>query len=223
MVLTWEPNAPIPGRFDAGTFPEDEREYVANLETLLFSLYRYILSFTAAIELLKFSEEQGKKEREESKGTGFRPSKPYFEWSFIAVRDAAHTIYQFADVIESIQSTRRMIPTLNALVKNDKMRTATRYFNANFGQFNDVRNAIAHEAELGGTVELSKRNFAPVGSVELEGVKILTSKSIDTDGKFSTSINGVVVSYELSRKTLQSLIQTQTGIYQAFDDAYQQS
>jgi hypothetical protein len=223
MVRTWEPNARMPGRFDTATFPVDEREHIAKLEALLFSLHRYIISFAASIELLKFSEEQAKKEADESRGHGFRPSKPYFEWSFIAVRHAAHTIYQFAAVIENIQSTRRMIPTLNALIKNDQMRTAIRYFNANFGQFNDVRNAIAHEAKLGGTIEQSKRNFAPVGSVELEGVKILTSKSIDADGKFSTSINGIVVSHDLSQKTLQSLILTQTGIYEAFADAYRRS
>jgi hypothetical protein len=139
----------------------------------------------------------------------------------MAARDGAMTVYHFSGVIDAIKKSQKNTPTLRALVDGKRIRAAGRQFKVHFPQFEQIRHAIAHDAEFAATPELKRKHRSPEDKITLEGHELTIGDSFDAETvKFCTSIDGHRVSYELSRASLNNLIAVQREVYGAFNKAF---
>jgi hypothetical protein len=214
----WVTPAIFPPRFDLREFPEGERDSVEHIQGLLGRLFGYVNSFDAAIRLAQRSAQEMSQLRDQNPDGGYRMPEPLHEYQFVAARDGAMTIYHFACVIDGIRQSRRNAPTLSAMIDDQRIKIAGRLFNTYFPDFERVRHAVAHAAELMATPESTARNISAQNTITSHGHELSIGDLLDEqNGKFTTTIEGCRVSYQLSRDALNKLVRIQGYIYSAFE------
>jgi hypothetical protein len=214
----YDPKLDFPPKIQVESFPSGERETIAHVTGLLSLLWQYLITFESAIELYEFCSVQRYKEKKANPDGGYQPKHMYHEWQFMAVRDGALTLYHFAKAVEGIRRSQAGAPMFRGYVDHAIVRSAVRQFLEAFPSAQKMRHAVAHDAELMATLADSTKNFAQVDEVELDGFKIPITRSI-IDGKFSTSIDGEVISYELTDAALDKLNSVKREIFRAFQNA----
>jgi hypothetical protein len=143
------------------------------------------------------------------------------EWKVLAARDGAMTIYHFGKAMEGIRSSLNETPTTKAKVDHGVLREATKKFNKLFPLYEDIRHAIAHSAELTRTTRAHKKNAFSGSfrdkSVFLEDVTGVMLTIID-DTSFKTTFEGAVISYSVTKATLQSLHEVRRDFWRGFQN-----
>ncbi|MDX0478743.1 hypothetical protein GOC75_12265 [Sinorhizobium medicae] len=177
------------------TYPESERIYISHIEGELMSLGRYVGDFGSAVSLFNFCNQFG--------------LDVTSRWQFVAARDGAMSIYHVAKAIEGIRACFRDCPTYKEAVDHSKLREAAKELHVTFPGYDQLRHAIAHNAELRRNVEHASKN-ATQGPFEDFGVAIDAGSSVSignglNGNKFFTSIEGVMASYEISYGSLRAL------------------
>jgi hypothetical protein len=123
------------------------------------------------------------------------------EWSFVAARDGAMTIYHIGKTMELCRSALKRTPTISELADDEAIAAAGKSYRQAFPTFEKMRHAIAHSSELFRDVKNSKKNTFS-GSLDddffsIEGPTHVAIRNSLIGRKYTNTIDGKVVSYEI--------------------------
>ena len=140
----------------------------------------------------------------------------------MAARDGIQSIYQIAHTLRNIGSAQRKIPSIEPVVDKTALKSATKEFDRRFANFNDLRNAVSHGAEMTSNPDHFDRN-AFVGSFTNDHCKIVDAKRLmlgDTLSQrcFITTRNKKILTYDISDVTLARLKTIQKLVWSAFSE-----
>ena len=202
-----------PPRLYVKGLPEEERDAADTLFFLILDLDKYACNFEAAINLFEFA-------RAEALTAGHNQA---VQWSFIAARDGAMTIYHFGQALQHMRNTLGLCPTVKSLVDPRVLRLAGKKFNSRFRDYESLRHAVAHSGDFwrqGVDVIRNAMKKLRVGPFVLvsKNAHVVIRESL-LDRRFTTTIEGRQVSYEISGETLKNLVGIKDEIFSAFRPA----
>lgn len=206
-------------RFPIFSLPKEEQDAAFVLNGNFSILTSSVSDFSAALQLFDLSTRKVEILSD--------PSDPhrsvYRAWRFMAARDGAMTIYHMMKVIDGIKALLRFAPTIRNRVDRIKMRTATRLLDSYFRDFNKIRNVVAHLSELSQTLEAFQKNAfsgsALQYSLNINNIKNFMIQNSLSDRKYIITINGEILSYEISGVTLSKIREAVVMFCAAFKDA----
>jgi len=148
-------------------------------------------------------------------------------WQSMAARDGALTIYDFYRANQLTATLRPRCPTLFSFVDDSKLREANTLFESTFKDFGLVRQAAAHPGEVAATPEKRRDNesfdvqetigeFAAIRTIG--DVAVFVSQGL-INRRYTSTMNGQYVGYELSKETVRALESVADLIFQAFAPA----
>ncbi|WP_133065503.1 hypothetical protein [Niveispirillum lacus] len=191
-------------------YPEDEHEHIGKVVANFHFLSIHNEDINDAISLyfaLNRNYEQQRK-------------REYLKWMLVPARDGAISLYHYCKMIEFIRNSFKLCPVFRSKVKIDELRDAQKKFQEYFPFAKELRNAVAHSAELVENDQKIDRNA--VRNFEMGTTKIVESKTIlrsHLDGNtFMYTIDGEVVFYNLTNDTLNALAAVTNQIHSAFPD-----
>jgi len=127
-------------------------------------------------------------------------------YRIIAARDAALNLYHFKCCLVAIKNQLPRSPVLSATVDARALRNALRQFNKYFKNCDNVRNAIAHAAEIFSSPEIMRRNEQKMprsGHGFSIGAGWLTNAIYETT--YSVGIEGDVFSVQVDNTSVGKL------------------
>lgn len=187
-----------------------EREEVRLVEDHLQRLVRYAEDFSAALSLFNFCQQF------DHRLTG--------NWSFVAARDGAMTIYHTGKTMELTRAALKRTPTLEALTSTAPLSQAGKTYRQAFPTFEKVRHAVSHSSELFRDKESVARN-AFSGSYDDGLVRIENSTNAVVSNSllgrnYTNTIDGKIVSYEVSEATKTKVYECVNTFVSAFRAVY---
>ncbi|MBR0869031.1 hypothetical protein JQ633_01575 [Bradyrhizobium tropiciagri] len=132
---------------------------------------------------------------------------------FIAARDGAVTIYNFARTVEGLKGTPFVgCPTVSAHVDHDQLRVSRKLLRDGFPDFAPIRHAVSHAAELReeGTKHQAEAvigdvfpvlQATPWGNMRTK----MTLRGVLQDRKFISTFDGRFRTYDVTADTLTRL------------------
>jgi hypothetical protein len=221
---------------DYNDLPENEHDMARHIQGQLSDLESYIQKFKAAIDLFDYCdlklneydvEHRKRKAENHTAGREWRKAtrhlwENYLNWKHLATRDGAMTIFHFAKTLIAAKAIFGKAPTLKSKINLDASKKSGRLFNTYFPDFETIRHTIAHTAELKESLEKRDNSainsgFQQGGLTIAEGTNTLVSGVIG-GRTFSSSIDGKMVSYDLSNETLAKLKEVQDQFLIAFEN-----
>ncbi|MBC7314333.1 MAG: hypothetical protein H5U11_17730 [Rhizobium sp.] len=182
---------------DVEAVPESERSAATLALAHLSNLHNYVRDFEWALSLFELCTE--------FKGV------IKTDWSFVAARDGAMTVYHFAKTFEILNTYVAKSPSLKAGSDKVAIKRAGRTLREFFPQINVLRDTIAHDGELKNTVE--KAAWHPLKGPIRVGTLLVGNeaaqieiKAIAGDQLVLTKA-GALVGYRLNRAALEVLKQ----------------
>jgi hypothetical protein len=183
---------------------DNEAAVLHVVNTALNELHSYTVEFEAAIMLLNHAKAQAERDWH----------NPIFRnWSFLAAKSAAMTVWHFGEAMNGIKANaRRSCLPLNAIVRWDTVRDATKMYGQYFPHSEGLRDAVAHHANLSETIEATNTNSlkSPNG-----GQVLLKSNLVD--GALVYSQKGQERSLKIDEATLKNLISVRDRFYSALE------
>jgi hypothetical protein len=185
------------------TIPEKEKEAVQAVQNGLRNLATYVQHFSAALALFHHAEqilaqqEQHSDIRQAARG-----------WKFLAGRDGAMTIYHFGIAAEGVRRALGLCPTLRPAVDILALRRATKACRSHFPAFEKMRHAVAHAAEKLKTPKQRKEHAV--------GGKLNIGQNFIPGNTFQTSWESEVLTYGLSKESLDAMESDRRAIWAAF-------
>lgn len=213
----------IPPSIVLAILPEAEREDAQRAKDALLDVYQYVKRFGSALALFNHVEYMLAQARATMPGTDLRKFQITMTagpWQLIAARDGAMTIYHLSWMLKALRTSARKCPTLSSLVDWSEMRAAGEVFATSFPSWYELRQAVAHSAEI---AIAGEANLEIHGPVEIEGMSIgegvtaiLTWQDNLSDRTYSGVRKGKLFSYEISETTLGQLHLVGRHVYAAF-------
>jgi hypothetical protein len=198
-------------QFNIRAFPEGEREIGVSAQSNINSMQKFIGNFARDLSLFNFVFNSTPAERLNSHFS--------FGWLNIAARDGAMNIYHFMCAMEGAKACIHRCPTLVAGVNRCKARSATKHFSKLFPQCENLRNAVAHIAELTLTPEKRKVNSfsGEVNHLLIHGQvnDVMISDSL-VGNEYTCTIRGELISYNISKYTLDNLVAIADEFHESF-------
>lgn len=196
---------------DISRIPQSEREATWINISSVNNLIGYVEDFGAVCRLYEFCKSSRYTDRENS---------DYLKWSLVAGRDGAMSMYHFWMILSG--TNFRDCPTLRNFIDFCKLKDARKKFKQAFPDIEKVRHAVAHRAEIRQTLKKTTKNSFS-GSISMPGININNVKNFSIsdsfiDNKFHCTINGKIITYELSINTLNKLTEITCDYYVGFQD-----
>jgi hypothetical protein len=194
--------------------PEPEAEAASRVQRHLDELARYARTFTAAAEMLSFSQQRAQaheaQHKDDRSALGIERKNLLAEWQAIAVREGAMTLFHFAEIMSHVAASLRDCPTLSASIDQARLDTIGERFRQSFPGFK----ALGTTTESRPTPPLSpespakisfSRTYAP-SHVRVHGEKNNIFQ-IGESMKYiaRTPGSGDLVSYSLDNKSVYEL------------------
>jgi len=129
-------------------------------------------------------------------------------WQLIAARSGAIYIYEFHRVEQAMDMLLKTCPALDAMINKEARKRASQIFHKRFKNFADLRLFAAHGSEM---VDSPKKRKSHATTKSIPGlVQLENSSVVVTDAlmgrRYSSTIKGEFIGYELSIETLNTLI-----------------
>jgi hypothetical protein len=195
---------------NVSAFPSNERECAAALYRLFAALSHYTHSFEYALRLFEYSESELSKMLSPIPQMKDQEARFMFAgWMHIAARDATMSLYHFAKTIEEIRDSFRYLPTLRLLVRHDIIRISVKLFDAQFPNYLKMRHSVAHSAE-----------FASIKARKQNATRTVSMRENLLGRQFTSSINGRLISTDITALTLTRLVNIETRFFSAFAEAH---
>lgn len=203
-------------------FPEAEKDLARSLQHSLMAIEGYVEGFASALALFDLCEREIKvldAEREYDKKIKRHDRRQQFmglysqliSWLGIAARDGAMTIWHFSKAIQTARALANKCPTMQASLDRPRIKSAFTIFNCHFTCPQQIRDSVAHEFDASKVIEESY-----IG----HGVALLGQGSslhgIIYGRSYATTYKGKVISYELSQRSLDVLVKTESEFFAAF-------
>ena len=175
--------------------PTEEYGAAFALALSLDAIGRYVVRFDADLELFEQSRQRS---REDWRAR---------EWSFLAARDGAMTLFHFGQFIHEGMRLDGC-PTLAQQIDSKPMREARNKFRKTFPNTRIIRHSVAHDGENQASQRyLEEDKFvtnANIPELSVTRSKISISDSL-VDDKFTMTYNNSIVQYALNRNSLITL------------------
>jgi hypothetical protein len=201
----------VPPIFKLELLPEQERDPAWLLQNLVGRLAAYVRAFQTAIGLFDHADALAKTNMSDDR---------YCHWRHIAARDGAMTIYHFGCVLLN-GSSMAACPSLQKLIVPSPMRTARQRFKSKFPNANDIRNVVAHDAEVFDSPKKIGQHALGDNRV---GQRVSKTKSPRLaiqnsllDRSLQTTYEGRIISYDLSVETSHLLSDITAQFYSGFE------
>lgn len=212
-------------RIDIIALPLEERDLGWSAGIGIESLDLYVNSFMQALSLFRFSRGQKLVPlANQAMSREARSEAAIFSgWASVAARDGAMSVYHFMRAMEGVKACVHRAPSLKAAFNPGISREATKLFGSSFPSCEEMRHAIAHEAELSQSPEKYAENSFTgsfnEGSITLSNVsKCMISNLLDDD-VFRTTINGNIISYSINKESYDKLQAVKSLFYSAFGES----
>lgn len=180
--------------------PKEQEDDAWLIETSIYHLGRYCSRFQSALALCQDYLEKTRERRSFS--------DPWFEWGNIATNDAALTVYHFGMTIRTIQDAVARIPAIRDKIDLKALRDARKNVARHFPGYEDLRDAIAHQGDIGGKKDHVQRHSIS-GEANVQGIIKMTNSSgiltASTANTFTTTFKGKILSITLDEAGLQRL------------------
>jgi hypothetical protein len=215
-ILDWPPSIASEG------LPEEEHEAALQVTTALRAMMFYQHDFRAALALFDFS----RAEIERTRGTDDLDRSFVSEWTFLAGRDGAMSIFHFGKSIKIINNALGKCPTVRRLMDESELKRGRKLMQQLFPNFESVRHSIAHSAEL---MKDTSRHVVTgpyeKGNLRIESGAVMFGRNCFIgDGRtFFNTFEGEIQTYDLSPATLDGLQSVRTAFNAAFYNASQQT
>lgn len=204
-------------------FPEDEHGQIWTISGQLGDLSSYLKNFEAAVSLFDFCIQAIQSQRGIDPQINVHGMASLHRWQLIAGRDGAMTIYHFAKTMTAIRAGMSKCSSFRQLVNHDILRAATKLFEQLFPDFEGIRHAVAHTAELVRTAEATKMNSftgSCAGSaLNFDEADRLMLRSVLLNRQFTLTWNAKLLSYDVSRQTTELLARVLQQLYSGFAGA----
>ena len=187
------------------------------LNMSLAGMGTYLQSFRAAVALFDFAAPIA---TPLESPTGFPPHDVVIRWPYIAARDGAMNIYHFRVAMEAAKASAHQLQLVRDAINWTKVRAATKRFQTQFPDFEKIRHAVAHAADLGKTLKEQRRNrikgprTGPL--VRLSAGASVTIANSLINQTFATTIGGQLVSYDVTTETADKLEAIMLEFYSLF-------
>lgn len=200
-------------------FPEEEKDAARQLQTSVTEVEMQRSSFHAALSLYDYCSIGVTTALERG---DFGTRKLFGSWQLIAMRDGAMTINHFWHALHGANGAIAKCPTLSPLVRRDSLGKAFDLYREAFPRSEAVRHGVAHSAEMTKNQKQFTRH-ASEGSwnapgIDIEGDQIFFGGSA-ANREFITNFEGVIVSYELSQPTMNTLDECCALLRESLSDA----
>lgn len=190
-----------------------EYEEFRIIEDNLDRLVRYAEDFSAALSLFNFCN------RFDDRLTG--------KWAFVPARDGGMTIYHIGKTIELTRSALKRAPTLDRILDQDAISAASRQYRTAFETFEKVRHAISHSSELYRDKRSIEQNRVREGfqlpGFDASGARNTIISNSLIGRLYTNTIDGVVVTYEISQNTKQKIYDCVNLFVSGFKPVYEAS
>lgn len=198
--------------------PSEEREAASLIASNLADLEIFISNFQGAVRLFDFCEMHLSRLPNDAPPN---VRQDLTAWQFIACRDGAMSIFHLACTLEACLDLRGA-RTWRERLDAPNLRIARRLFGARFPHYRNIRHAVAHAGEMFSTTESIKRHaiqgrheFSGMRVIALGGARIIVRNSL-MFRQYSTTFLGKLLSYEMSGRSLDHLIDITARVYEAF-------
>lgn len=132
-------------------------------------------------------------------------------WRRIPARDGAMTLFHIHDLFKGVAYSTSQCPPLQVVADRKMASLAGKYFRSAFPDFELLRHSVAHAGEATSTEDkMAGNRYSTVDSANL-----FVQGNLD-DRRFSNSIKGKLVSYELSQASLDAVISSVTLLFDAY-------
>jgi hypothetical protein len=203
----------LPPRIAVQALPEGERDAAHLVSTNLQSFEAHVRDFQSALALYNYCQLL-------RNGPNMGDA---CNWSFIAARDGAMSVYHSYRALDGIRQTLTKAPTLVAMVNRAALKSAGKIFHERFSSFEDVRDAVAHAGEKTKTPEqYAKHSFSGnmnEGGIIATNVRNLTISNALSGRRYTNTWEGRIVTYELSQQSHSHLEAAKGFLWEAFRDA----
>jgi hypothetical protein len=206
--------------------PEPEKENADALDCNLDSLEKCFRRFQHILALFDFGHRQLAVRRQPSSpqdgAQALREAETLSNWTEIASRDGAMTIWDFATAMHLVRKNLDACPTVNAMVDRSQLERAIALFHQSFPNAKHIRHAAAHPAEIHGTPARTALN-SHEGSYDDGFIRIDNSYGTVITGTFNrqvlATIYGQIIGYELSQASVDKLAAVLTAVNAALTPA----
>lgn len=200
-----------------------------HLEDILVGLSLSANNFSDTVDIIDYLEEIVDFDREISKNIDepfrhlYQEEFKYRRWKMIAARDAAMTVFHFGQYLHGIGASSAKFPNDKLFINRIHLKEAYKIFNREFKGHRDMRDAVAHSAQLHKSLEDLERNKL-LGNYHLPGVSLHGHKDSQTfiyemlNGRdFVKSWNHKLVSVSVTSEKADALHQIVETAFQAFE------
>lgn len=214
-------------RYDNESLPESERRAAGVLINNLFAVQMHASSFADAVALFRdcrlraqtFDLDAIFKSGSSAERRALQEQHSLLHrWTTLAARDGAMSIYHFAKAMEA-GTDFSGCPSLGATVDHKALRLVRKLFASRFPHFLPMRHALAHKAELTGSVQQIDENSIK-GDFDNFGVRIEGGGGMIIDhlfnDTFATTFEGQVLSYDVTPQTHANLEDIARRLYATF-------
>ena len=160
----------------------------------------------SALSLFEFSEKNSMPKNIQESFDRER-SKLFTDWMMIASRETVMGIYHFAKAKEAFKVSLKAIENIEVDWK--EIRSATKKFNRYFPDFENMRHAVAHSAELTkDRQQYDKNSFSgdyDNGLISATGVEGLVLSGGLMNRSYTMTFQGKIITLEITKTTLQNL------------------
>ena len=240
--------APFPPIIYMRPIPQNERAAVGEFVSMLIDLGKYQNEFEAALRLIDMCDAEleragadrarsrpmtieQQREAEEARGyeavkaeeTSYQAkTQQLIAWSRIAARDGAMTMFHYGKCTALIN---RSVPkALQTMSSAQKRKIGAKLFASLFPDFDDMRHSVAHAAEFYNDPAERLKHVVEGAAIKSDALNIGNpSAGVILAGtmegrRFQSTMDGRVVAYELTEKTLGSLNSVTQYYYSAFEE-----
>lgn len=203
----------IPPRIRASGVTADERDQALTTSRMIQELDSQTGYFRAAVSLFDFCYEKA-----HSITNDVNLRRSYLSWMHIAARDGAMTIYHFGKALAATETALNRCPSINSAVDTSQMRLAKNSFKGAFPDFEAMRHAVAHAAELSANPESHNKNSFS-GTYKVDGfsaANVADMTMSDLIGRnYTATFEGRIIEYELSLATGDRLESIKNRVFAA--------
>jgi len=131
-------------------------------------------------------------------------------WNHMAGRDAAMTVYHYAQALKIVRSNIGKSATLSASTDHSKLREAFQRLQKDFPDYDLARNSVGHRGETSDSLETAKRHGVKQGS----HIEFLSGKM--QNNAYVSTFKGKELRVELTETKRRQLSDITKTIYSAF-------
>jgi hypothetical protein len=212
MQLQPELRTPYAPRIRAeGSLSPDQMEFRDLIQNSLDEMSRHCRHLISAIALFDFCRSQPTLENFSS------------DWSFVAARDGAMSLRNFAHSIFQVRGAIGKIPNWLERVDVGKLKKAHQKFEVEFPFAHKLRHAVAHpEFYADPKKEMGTRDAINIkGIMVAEGGGSITINQGLFNNKFTCTFEGEIIEYELSLETCKIMLEICQESFECFNKVAQ--